>query len=328
MRHTSNIYDLSRMFDISGGRMFKRLMVAAAMFTVACAGKGALPQQTAATPARPVVGVSLLTQSHTFYKDLEDAMQAEAKTQNLDLIIVACEMDPAKQASQMEDFIAQKVSALIVAPCDSTAIVPYVQKAQGAGIPVFSADIAVNGARVTSHVASDNFAGGKLAAQTLAGLLHDRGKVLIIDHPDVASVQDRTRGFEEEMKKHPGIVVVGRPSASGQRAKAMAVMEDMLQAHRDLNGVFGINDDSALGAAAVLEAAGRTDVVIVGFDGTAEAQAAIRKGGPLKADIVQHPREIGTKAIELIARHLAGEKVPPLVSVAVAVIDAASLPPK
>src|SRR5204862_1128245 len=135
MRHATNIYELARMFDISGGQMFKRLMVAAAMFTAACAGKEALPQQTTATPARPVVGVTLLTQSHTFYKDLEDAMQAEARTQNLDLIIVACEMDPAKQASQIEDFIAQKVSALIVAPCDSTAIVPTFRRRRLRGFP-------------------------------------------------------------------------------------------------------------------------------------------------------------------------------------------------
>jgi len=272
-----------------------------------------------------VIGVSLLTQSHTFYKDLEDAMRAEAAARNLDIVFNACEMDPAKQASQIEDFIAQHVSALVVAPCDSTAVVPYVQKAQSAGIPVFSADIAVNGAAVISHVASDNFAGGKLAAKALADLLHDRGKVLIIDHPEVASVQDRTRGFDEEMKNHPGIQVVGRPSASGQRAKAMAVMEDMLQAHRDLNGVFAINDDTALGAASVLEAAGRKDVVIVGFDATAEAQDAIRKGGPLKADISQYPKKIGQTTVELVARYLKGEKVPASVPVEVTVVNAQTL---
>jgi ABC-type sugar transport system substrate-binding protein len=237
-------------------------------------------------------------------------------------------MDPSKQAAQIEDFVAQHVDAILAAPCDSNAIGPHLAGPEAAGIPVFTADIAAHGGKVVSHVASDNLQGGRLAAQTLAALIGNRGKVLIIDHPTVASVQDRTQGFDEEMTKHPGITIVGRPAADGQRAKAMAVMEDMLQAHRDLNGVFGINDDSALGAAAVLEAAGRHDVVIVGFDGTEEAQTAIRKGGPLKADIVQHPREIGTKAIELIARHLAGEKVPPLVSVPVAVMNAASLPPK
>jgi ribose transport system substrate-binding protein len=292
------------------------------LLVLGCAGsRASLPK----TPARPVIGVSLLTQSHTFYKDLEDAMRAEAAAKNLDIVFSACEMDPAKQASQIEDFIAQHVSALIVAPCDSSAIVPYVQEAQRAGIPVFSADIAVNGAAVVSHVASDNFAGGKLAAKALAGLLHDRGKVLIIDHPEVASVQDRTRGFDEEMKNHPGIQVVGRPSASGQRAKAMSVMEDMLQAHRDLNGVFAINDDTALAAASVLEAAGRKDVVIVGFDATAEAQDAIRKGSPLKADISQFPKKIGQTTVELVSRHLKGEKVPAIVPVEVSVVDAQTL---
>ena len=108
---------------------------------------------------------------------------------------------------------------------------------------------------------------------------------MIIDHPTVASVQDRVKGFEEGLKKYPGITIVGQALGDGQRAKATQIMEDMLQAHRDLAGVFGINDDSALGAAGVIEAAGRKDIVVVGYDATDEAQAAIRKGGPLKADV-------------------------------------------
>jgi ABC-type sugar transport system substrate-binding protein len=129
------------------------------------------------------------------------------------------------------------------------------------------------------------------------------------------------RGFEEELKKHPGLTIVDRPSSDGQRAKAMAIMEDKLQAHRDLRGVFGINDDSALGALAVLQAARRSDVVVVGYDATPEAQQAIRAGGPLKADVIQHPREIGRKAVEMIARHLAGETVPRIVTVDVGLLE-------
>ena len=274
---------------------------------------------------RPLVGVSFLTQTHAFYKDLEQAMRAEASVRNLDLVIVACEMDPAKQASQIEDFVTQHVDAMIVAPCDSAAVIPYLARAEQAAIPVFTVDIAARGGTVVSHIASDNLGGGRLAAQTLARLIGDRGEVIIIDHPEVASVQDRTRGFEEEMKGHPGVTIVGHPSASGQRAKAMAVMEDMLQAHRNLKGVFAINDDSALGAVSVLDAARRTDIVVVGFDATAEAQDAIRKGGVLKADIAQHPIEIGKTTIDLVARRLAGEQVPTQVAVPVSVVDAASL---
>ena len=275
--------------------------------------------------ARPLVGVTLLTETHTFYKDLEDALRKEAAARNLDLVVVACEMDPTKQAAQLEDFVAQHVDAILAAPCDSDAIAAHLAGPEAAGIPVFTVDIAVHGGKVVSHIASDNTQGGRLAARTLAELLHDKGTVVVIDHPEVASVQDRTRGFDEEIRKHPGITVVGRPSASGQRARAMAVMEDMLQAHRDLSGVFAINDDSALGALSVLDAAGRTDVVIVGFDATLEAQDAIRKGGALKADIMQYPTRLGTTAIDIIAKHLAGQPVPASVPVEVNVVTAATL---
>ncbi len=273
------------------------------------------PDSTGAS--RPVVGVSLLTQTHAFFKDLEDGLRQEAATRGLDVVIVACEMDPARQAAQIEDFVAQRVSAILLAPCDSDAVVPHLSGPEAAGIPVFTADIAARGGKIVSHVASDNVQGGRLAAQALAKYIGGRGDVLIIDHPVVASVQDRVRGFEEEMKNHPGIRIVGKPSSDGQRARAMAVMEDMLQAHPTLKGVFGINDDSALGATAVLDAAGRRDIAVIGYDASEEAQRAIESGGPLKADVVQNPRQIGATAIEMIARHLAGEEVPAVVPIEV-----------
>lgn len=275
--------------------------------------------------ARPLVGVTLLTETHMFYKAMEDALRAEAAVKNMDLAIVSCEMDPAKQASQFEDFVTQKVDAILAAPCDSNAVVSYVQAATTAGIPVFTADIAAHGGGVVSHIASDNVEGGRLAARTLAGLIGGKGDIIIIDHPEVSSVQDRVKGFEEELARFPGVRIVQRPSASGQRARAMAVMEDMMQAQRGLKGVFGINDDSALGALSVVEAAKRTDIAIVGFDATDEAQAAIRRGSALKADVMQHPDQIGRTAIDIIARKLAGESVPAVVAVPVSVVDASTL---
>lgn len=295
----------------------------------ACRSREASETRSASpTGKHPVVGVTLLTQTHDFYKELEDAMRKEAAARGLDLVVTSCEMDPAKQASQLEDFVAQRVTAIIAAPCDSDAIGPNLKDAETARIPVFTVDIAARSGKIVSHVASDNVQGGRLAAQALARYLDGQGKVLVIDHPTVASVQDRLKGFEEEIKKTPGIAVVGRPSADGQRAKAMAVMEDMLQAHRDLKGVFAINDDSALGALSVLEAAGRKDVVIVGFDATPEAQKAILRGSALKADVAQHPRAIGRKVVEMVARSLAGESVPPVVAVEVGLVDQTTLAAK
>ena len=143
----------------------------------------------------------------------------------------------------------------------------------------------------------------------MAKFLGGKGKVLVIDHPSVSSVQDRTRGFEEALKAFPGITVVDKPSAGGERAKAQAIMEDALTTHADLAGVFGINDNSALGALRAVEAAGRKDVVIIGYDAIPEARAAIRRGSALKADVIQYPRKIGSMTVATIARHFAGEKV-------------------
>jgi ribose transport system substrate-binding protein len=97
-------------------------------------------------------------------------------------------------------------------------------------------------------------------------------------------------------------------------------MEDMLQAHPDVTGVFGINDDSALGALGVVTASGRKDIVIVGYDATDEEQAAIKSGGPLKASVVQYPTKIGQTAIDLIADALAGKAVPTSVAVDVGIV--------
>ena len=294
------------------------------LFSLFLLGAGCGGPETS-SGSRPVVGVTLLTQTHAFFKDLEAGVRDAAAKQGLDVVVVACEMDPARQAAQIEDFVAQRVVAILAAPCDSSAIASALGSPERAGIPVFTADIAAHGGKVVSHVASDNLQGGRLAGQTLAGLIGGKGKIVIIDHPTVASVQERVRGFEEALKAFPGISIVARQSSDGQRARATQVMEDLLQAHPDMVGVFGINDDSALGAVSVLESAGRKDVVVVGYDATDEAQAAIRRGSPLKADVIQHPRRIGETAIDMIARHLQGQSVPARVDVEVGIVTAESL---
>jgi ribose transport system substrate-binding protein len=292
--------------------------------------------QPAPTPASPApagqgvagkrIGAALLTQTHVFYQDMIKAMQDEAKNESLTLDLQIAEFDSRKQNDQIETLIAQGVSALLIAPVDSAAMAPAIQAAQAKNIPVFTVDIAAHGVEVTSHVASDNEKGGRLLGEYLAKLLGGKGKIAIIDHPIVASVQERTKGFTEAIAKFPEIQIVQRPAGEGQRDKALRVCQDLLQAQPDLNAIFGINDDSALGALAAVESAGLQDkIVIVGFDGTPEARDAIKAGRALKADAVQFPDRIGAKAIRLVATVLAGETVPKLAPVDVEIIDAASL---
>ena len=285
----------------------------------------ATPGGASGAATAKVIGVTLLSQSQDFYKDIEAGMREEAAKHGYRLIVQSAEFDPTTQTRQLEDFVTKRVDAIVVCPCDSDTVASSLRPVAEAGIPVFTADIAAKGAKVVSHVASDNAQGGRLAGQAMAKLLAGKGKVLIIDHPTVSSVQDRMRGFEEAMKAFRDIVIVAKPSGEGQRAKAQAVMEDALTSHADLAGVFGINDDSALGALRAAEAAGRKDLVIIGYDATPEAQAAIRRGSPLRADVVQYPKKIGAATIATIAKHFAGEKVPAIQPVEVGLVDKDSL---
>jgi ribose transport system substrate-binding protein len=286
------------------------------LFVIGCGGGAKREGKAPAAGARPQirVGVSLLTRTHPFYQDLEAGMAAEARAHGYELNVQSGEFDVARQKDQVENFIVDRVSAIVVCPCDSKSIGTSVQAANRAGIPVFTADIAVlaEGVSVVSHIASDNIAGGRLAAQALSRALGGKGRIAIIDHPEVESVIQRVRGFEEEMASRPGIRVVAKLSGRGMKDAAFRTAEDILQAHPDLDGIFGINDDSALGALAAVEKAGRLGrVAIVGFDAMPEARQAIR-AGRIYADVVQQPRTIGEETIKAVAAYLAGEKVAPV----------------
>jgi ribose transport system substrate-binding protein len=267
------------------------------------------------SPAEVTIGVSLLTRTHPFYQDLEAGLREAADSAGYDLLVTAGEFDVARQKDQVHDFIVRKVNAIIICPCDSKSIGTAVKAANDAGIPVFTADIAclAEGVKIISHVASDNVAGGQLAAQALASSLGGSGKVAIIDHPEVESVIQRVKGFEEEMAKFPNVEVVAKLSGHGVKDQAFRTAEDILQAHPDLRGIFGINDDSALGALAAVEKAGKLDrVKIVGFDAVPEAREAIKEG-KIYGDVIQKPNEIGRKTIEAIQTYMSGGEVAPVI---------------
>ncbi len=247
-------------------------------------------------------------------------MKAEAAKYGYTVNVVDASRDNSKQQSQVEDFISQKVAAIVLTPYDSEAIGSAIVEANKAGIPVFTADIANTSkeGKVVAHIASDNVQGGEQAGKLMcAGLGGKPGEVAIIDEPEVTSVQDRVKGFKSALAACPGAKIVADINGGGERAKSSAVMEDALQSHRNLAGVFGINDDSALGASKAVQAAGLNGkIIIIGYDATPEAQAAI-KSGAMYGDAIQHPDQIGAKTIDAIADSFAGKKVPARISVPV-----------
>jgi ribose transport system substrate-binding protein len=232
-------------------------------------------------------------------------------------VLTAGDFDIGKQKNQVSDFIVQDVAAIVITPIDSKSIGTSIAEANRAGIPVFTADIkaTAEGARVISHVATDNYQAGRMAAKALVEALGGRGKVGIVDHPEVESVIMRTRGFLDEIedqRKQSGtnIQIVSRLAAGGAKEKAFQVTVDMLQAHPDLDGIFAINDPSALGAVAAIESAGKAGKIrIISIDGLPEGRQAIRFG-KIYADAIQHPDLIGKKTVEAIEAYMSGEEVP------------------
>ncbi|HEX8634232.1 MAG TPA: substrate-binding domain-containing protein [Pyrinomonadaceae bacterium] len=281
---------------------------------------------TSSSPTGKRIGVTLLTREHEFYRDLEAGLKDAADRQGYQLTVTSGDFDLAKQQSQIENFVVQKMDAIIVCPADSKGIGPAIEQANNAGIPVFTADIAAQGGRVVSHVASDNLAGGRLAADFIARAIGGQGSVGIIGQQEVQTGLDRENGFKEELAaKHPNIKVVAVLNGGGVRDRSLKAAEDMLQGNSGLKAIFGINDDSALGALSAAEARGRADLVIVGYDATPEAVEAIRRGSQLKADVAQQPRDLGAKTIEVIRTHFAGGQSPASISVPVKIVDAESL---
>jgi len=284
------------------------------------AGVAALGLAAGPAPAaekKGTIGLSVLTLTNPFFKVIADTMKAEAAKQGYDVVITSGEYDPAKQQNQIKDFIVRRVSAIVLCPCDSKAIGPAIKEANDAGIPVFTADIAclAQGVKIVCHVATDNYGGGKLAAQAMIEALGGRGKVAILDHPEVESVLLRTKGFEEEIaaanqKPDVRIEIVKKLPGGGARDKSYKVMQDILQAHPDLAGVFAINDPSALGACAALEEGGKLKAVkVIGFDGQPEGKKAIRDG-LIYADPIQFPDQIGRKTVEAILSYFRGDELP------------------
>ena len=295
------------------------LLTLTSLLAIGCS-RPAANNSTTSTDKKKI-GVTLLTREHQFYKDLEAGLKKAADENGFELIVQSGDMDLAKQQSQIENFIVQKVVAIVVCPADTKGIAPAIDKANAANIPVFTADISASGGKVVSHVASDNVLGGATAAQFIANALKDGGEVGIIGQPEVQSTIDREKGFRDEMAKHANIKVVATLNGGGVRDRATKATDDMLQGNPNLKAIFAINDDSALGALASAETRGKKDLIIVGYDATPEAVAKIQRGTMLRADVAQDPKLIGAKTIETIARHLKGEKVEAVVAIPVKIVD-------
>jgi ribose transport system substrate-binding protein len=292
-------------------------MAAAALaaFLAACSNSGSTSSTTAQSNSSTAggtktIGVSIQDLEAQFYQDMEAGMKSEAAKYGYAITFVDANRDSAKQQAQVEDFISKKVDAIVLTPFDSKAIGGAIVEANNAKIPVFTADIAntSNQGKVIAHIASDNVQGGAQAGKLMCQAVKS-GNVAILDEPEVTSVQDRVKGFKQSLAQNcPSVKVVADVDAGGARAKANSSMGDILQSHKNLKGVFGVNDDSALGAVTAIKAAGVSGIAVVGYDASVEARTAI-KNGDMFGDAIQHPDQIGIKTIDAIHAYFTGKHV-------------------
>jgi ribose transport system substrate-binding protein len=285
------------------------LMLLLVVFSVSIllTGCGGTKQEPAAKKA--VIGLSISTLNNPFFVDLRDGAKAAADANGMDLVVMDAQDDASKQLANIENLIQQKVSVIIVNPVDSKAIVPAIEAANKANIPVITVDRTAAGGQVVSAIASDNVAGGKMAGQFIVDKLGGKGKLVELEGvPGSSAANDRGKGFNEAVKAAAGLTVIAKQPADFDRAKGMKVMENILQANPEINAVFAHNDEMALGAVEAIKAANRTGITVVGFDATADATKAVDDGS-LAATVAQKPKDMGKIAIETAKKVIAKETV-------------------
>jgi len=252
------------------------------------------------------IGFSISTLNNPFFVTLSEGAEAKASELGATLSVVDAQDDASKQASDVEDLIQQGVDMILINPVDSEAVASAVASANNAEIPVITVDRSAEGGEVVSHIASDNVAGGEMAAEHLLSLVGDGAKVAELEGvPGSSAARERGEGFNNIAAD--SLDVVAKQTANFNRAEGLSVMENILQANPDVTGVFAHNDEMALGALEAIEASGK-DVTVVGFDATSDAVAAVEEGR-LAGTIAQKPEMIGEMAVETAIQHLDGEEV-------------------
>ncbi|MEV3857113.1 substrate-binding domain-containing protein [Streptomyces sp. NPDC050095] len=292
----------------------------AAVVTVAIVGATSFLHGGTSDSGKPKIGLSLSTLNNPFFVQIRAGAQAEAKKLGVDLTVTDAQNDASQQANQMQNFTSSSLDAIILNPVDSAAASNSVKAANTSDMPVVAVDRGVEKAKVATLVASDNVAGGELAAKTMAEKLGGTGKIVILQgQAGTSAARERAAGFAKGLKAYPGIEVLAQQPADFDRTKGLDVMSNLLQAHPDVQGVIAANDEMALGAIKALGSKAGKSVPVIGFDGEADGIKAV-EAGTMYASVAQQPRELGEIAVQNAVRAAQGKKIADAVKVPVKVV--------
>lgn len=260
------------------------------------------------------VGYACNNFNDTFQTYIVDAAKAAAKDNGISLDVQDAQEDVIKQQDQVKAMIEQGVNALIVVPVDTSAMEPITSAAQEAGIPLVYVNRNPFGENALPegvyYVGSQEIVAGKFQAEYLIELMGEEGGVGILQ--GILSNEGalkRTEGNETVLSQYPGVKVLAKETGNWQRDQGMSLTENWLTAYGDgLNAILANNDEMALGAVQALQAAGRTDVIVMGVDAIGDARTAVADG-TLAATVLQDAAGQGGGAVSVVAKALAGESV-------------------
>src|SRR5438477_9330260 len=289
-------------------------LVAAIILVVACARH----EQTSQTKSF-TLAVIPQGSTHEFWKSIhagavKAARDEAAQGVKVDIIWKGPmrEDDREQQVQVVEGFVTQHVDGIVLAPFDKNALVRPVEEATRAGIPTVVIDSALESNDPISFVASNNFHGGELAADEMARLLNDKGKVLLLRYQEgVFSTEQREKGFVERMKMHPAVQLISSNQYAGAtRDTAKSATENLLNRYgNEIDGMFTPNESSTAGALLALEDAGKAGKIkFIGFD-SSDIFVQAMHDGKLHGIVVQNPFRMGELGVKTVVAHVLGQKV-------------------
>jgi len=283
----------------------------------------ALAASSCRRDSTPVVGVVPKGANHIFWQSVHAGAIKAAQEFGLRVEWNAppTEIDTSRQIEIVESMVNRGLAGISVAPVDRGALVSVVERASANKIPVVIFDSDVDTPKRLTYVATDNEAAGRMAARRLGEILGGKGRVAIIGFkPGSASTMQRETGFQDEMKKaHPRVEIVALLNGNADRAKAMAVTENILTAHPDLDGLYADNESSTAGAVLALKGRNNRKVKLVAMDASDQIVEDM-KAGWIDSLVVQNPFQMGYESVKAIGMHLRGDRPPAVIDSGVALI--------
>lgn len=269
------------------------------------------------------VAVIVSTLNNPWFVVLADSAKENATKLGYQAVVFDSQNDPAKETAHFDNVIASGYSAVLFNPTDADGSIANVRRAKEADVPVFCMDREINATdAAASQILSDNYSGCVALGQHFVKEVGESGTyVELLGLTGDNNTRNRSDGFHSVVDRYPNLKMVAQQSADFDRAKALEVMETLLQANPDINGVFCGNDAMAMGAYQALLAAGKDkQVKVFGFDGADDVVNMIKEG-KIVATGMQFPKLMAKTAADSADKYLKGDRsLPQKVPVAVELV--------